>query len=116
MTNNKTTEQQEALEPWKFVQEKCERLINAVNDIRVSRGVIEQHLEDLRLFARSQDKALTALDNLIDKDERYKKALEKIANDPIELSQDKARWQHTEFVKIARQALSEPDIKPDMKS
>ena len=49
------TEQKQAQAAWQFVIEKCQRLKNGCNDIRVSRGVIEQHLDDLITYAREQE-------------------------------------------------------------
>lgn len=70
----KTLEQLQSVDvgDWNFVQDKCERLENACDDIHVSRDVIKQHLEDLRLYARNNqglirardDEALKALEEL----------------------------------------------------
>ena len=56
--------EQQPKEPWQFVIEKCQRLKNGCNDIRVSRGVIEQHLDDLMAYAENQAGALTLAEQL----------------------------------------------------
>ena len=54
-----------------------------------------------------QTKLNPLLDDAADEIERLRRALRLIANDYVELSHDKVRWQRDDHIKTARKALEE---------
>lgn len=54
-----------------------------------------------------QTKLNPLLDDAADEIERLRRALHIIANDYVELSHDKVRWQRDDHIKTARKALEE---------